>query len=46
MPSESVLLKEFGISRTVLREALKMLQAKGLITLKQRTGGAVQEVAS
>jgi len=46
LPSESVLLKEFGISRTVLREALKMLQAKGLITLKQRTGGAVQEVAS
>ncbi|MEY3540407.1 MAG: hypothetical protein RL184_478 [Pseudomonadota bacterium] len=41
---EQTLAKEFGISRTPLREAIKVLAAEGLITMKLRRGAYVTEV--
>ncbi len=37
--------EEFGISRTPLREALKVLAAEGLVTMKLRRGAYVTEVS-
>jgi len=37
--------QEFGISRTPLREALKVLAAEGLVTMKMRRGAYVTEVS-
>jgi DNA-binding FadR family transcriptional regulator len=41
LPSEAVLMKRFGVSRTVLREVMKTLSAKGLLVLKTRVGTRV-----
>ena len=41
LPSDSELLDRFGVSRTVLREALKTLAAKGLIEARARIGTRV-----
>ena len=41
---EMKLSEEFGISRTPLREAIKVLAAEGLVTLKMRRGAYVTEV--
>ena len=41
---EQTLAKEFAISRTPLREAIKVLAAEGLITMKLRRGAYVTEV--
>lgn len=38
LPSEAVLCESFGVSRTAVREAVKMLSAKGLISSRQRQG--------
>jgi GntR family galactonate operon transcriptional repressor len=38
LPSEAQLLEEFEISRTTLREALRVLSAKGLIESRQKRG--------
>ncbi len=38
LPSDTTLCAEYGISRTVLRESLRILSAKGLITAKPRQG--------
>src|SRR5688500_15663288 len=38
LPNESVLSQEFGASRSVIREAVKSLAAKGLIESRTRTG--------
>ena len=43
---EQTLAAEFGISRTPLREALKVLAAEGLVTMKPRRGAYVTEVSS
>ncbi|MGQ9366233.1 FadR/GntR family transcriptional regulator [Azospirillum sp. ST 5-10] len=43
LPSDAVLLARFGVSRTVLREAMKTLAAKGLIQAKARIGTRVLE---
>lgn len=43
LPHEEELLAQFGISRTVLREALKILTAKGLLVAKTKTGTIVRE---
>lgn len=37
-PSESMLCEQYGAARTVTREAVKMLTAKGLITSRPRQG--------
>lgn len=41
LPPEAQLLSRFGASRTVLREAMKTLAAKGLVVLKTRVGTRV-----
>lgn len=41
---EQLLTQEFGISRTPLREALKVLQAEGLVTLVPRRGCFVAQL--
>ena len=41
---EMRLAEEYGISRTPLREALKVLAAEGLVTMKVRRGAYVTEV--
>ncbi len=42
---EKALATEYGISRTPLREALKVLAAEGLVTMKLRRGAYVTEVS-
>jgi DNA-binding GntR family transcriptional regulator len=42
---EQALVESYGISRTPLREALKVLAAEGLVTLKPRRGCYVAEVS-
>jgi DNA-binding GntR family transcriptional regulator len=42
---EMKLAAEFGISRTPLREALKVLATEGLVTMKVRRGAYVTEVS-
>ena len=42
---EQALSESFGISRTPMREALKVLAAEGLVTLKPRRGCYVTEVS-
>jgi DNA-binding GntR family transcriptional regulator len=42
---ELKLAQEYGISRTPLREAIKVLAAEGLVTMKVRRGAYVTEVS-
>ncbi len=42
---EQAIARQYGISRTPLREALKVLAAEGLVTLKPRRGCYVTEVS-
>jgi len=41
LPAEPVLCESFSVSRTVVREAVKMLQAKGLVQVRQGAGTVV-----
>jgi GntR family transcriptional repressor for pyruvate dehydrogenase complex len=42
LPSETKLMSQFGVSRNTVREALRMLEASGMIRIKQGAqGGAV-----
>ena len=43
---EQALAAEYGISRTPLREALKVLAAEGLVTMKLRRGAYVTETSA
>lgn len=43
LPGDAQLLQRFGISRPVLRESIKTLVAKGLLTTKARVGTVVRE---
>ena len=43
LPREDVLAEKLAVSRTALREAMKVLVAKGLIESRQRTGARVRE---
>ena len=45
LPGDGELMERFGVSRTVLREALKTLSAKGLVRAKARIGTRVRERA-
>jgi DNA-binding FadR family transcriptional regulator len=38
LPTEAALCEKFGVSRTAVREAIKMLTAKGLISSKPKQG--------
>ena len=42
LPNEDELAAELGVSRTVVREAIKALQAKGLIEVRPKTGTRVR----
>lgn len=44
-PTEAELSARHGISRSVTREAVKMLTAKGLLTARPRQGTSIQPVA-
>ena len=45
LPREEVLAEQMQVSRTALREAMKVLVAKGLIESRQRTGARVRAAA-
>src|SRR5208283_6218941 len=42
LPTESTLCDAFGVSRTVIRESLKLLEAKGLVRVRQGQGTTVE----
>ena len=45
LPRQEVLARELGVSLTVVREALRMLEAQGLVTVHRgKTGGATVRV--
>jgi len=41
LPIESELMQQFGVSRTVVREAIKVLEEKGLVRARQGSGTTV-----
>ncbi|WP_236893834.1 FadR/GntR family transcriptional regulator [Devosia sp. SL43] len=43
LPNEPELVEQFGISRTVIREAMKALASKGLVEIKTRVGTRVRD---
>lgn len=43
LPQEPELAKELGVSRTVVREAIKILSAKGFVLVRPRLGTRVRE---
>lgn len=43
LPREEILAERMSVSRTALREAMKVLAAKGLIESRQKTGTRVRE---
>jgi len=44
LPNETALGSEFGVSRTALREAIKVLSAKGLVEVRRKTGTRVRPI--
>lgn len=42
LPTEPVLCREFGFSRTVIREGVKLLEERGLVVVEQGRGTTVQ----
>lgn len=42
LPTEPILCEEFGFSRTVVREGLKVLEGRGLVRVEQGRGTTVQ----
>lgn len=45
LPKEETLSRQLGVSRTALREGMKILAAKGLIESRQKTGTRVRAMA-
>ncbi len=45
LPGDSEMMERFGVSRTVLREALKTLEAKGLVEARAKVGTRVLPLA-
>src|SRR5690348_6040349 len=46
LPSEMTLASEFGVSRQIIREALKALQGQGVIEIRNGRGAVVRPVDS
>lgn len=46
LPPESVLCEQFAVSRTVIRESVKRLEEKGLVSVAQGRGTQVAPIAS
>jgi DNA-binding FadR family transcriptional regulator len=46
LPTEPALCEEFGLSRTVVREGLKLLEGRGLVRVEQGRGTTVQPRSS
>lgn len=46
LPSEMELCKSFGVSRTAVREALRMLSAKGLVSIEKGKGMFVNTLSA
>ncbi len=46
LPREDDLVAQFSVSRTIVREATKTLQALGLVITRPRTGSRIQPVAN
>jgi DNA-binding FadR family transcriptional regulator len=46
LPTEPALCEEFGFSRTVVREGLKLLESRGLVRVEQGRGTTVQPRSS
>ncbi len=46
IPSENELCEQFGVSRTSIREAIKILNAHGLVEIKKGVGIFVKEITS
>src|SRR5437763_6709270 len=46
LPTEPALCDEFGFSRTVVREGLKLLEGRGLVRVEQGRGTTVQPRSS
>jgi DNA-binding FadR family transcriptional regulator len=46
LPNETLLGAEFGVSRTALREAIKVLASKGLVDVRRKTGTRVNSHAN
>src|SRR5471030_332702 len=46
LPTEPTLCEEFGFSRTVVREGLKLLEERGLVRVEQGRGTTVQPRSS
>jgi GntR family transcriptional regulator, transcriptional repressor for pyruvate dehydrogenase complex len=42
LPSEAEIMQRYGFSRSVVREALRLLEADGLITTKRGPGGGIR----
>jgi DNA-binding FadR family transcriptional regulator len=43
LPTERVLAEEFGVARTVVREAFKRIEAFGMLTIRQGSGALVED---
>ena len=43
LPNENLLAKQYGVSRSSLREALKILKSKGVIKSKQKSGTIIDK---
>ena len=43
LPTEKELMKEFGISRSTLREAMKILKAENVIVSRQGSGTFISQ---
>lgn len=45
LPSERVLGEQFGVSRTVIREAIRVLEAKGVVEVRSGRGARIANVS-
>lgn len=43
LPTEREMAEDFGVARTVIREALKRIEAFGLLTIRQGSGARVED---